>query len=122
MGIGIALIPFTPRPSGTIVRSDHAAGAKPPLIAMPPCLIGMDPYRRTSPEPQAVSPPSRATIATWSREGHGLKPRIEAARKRLHDVLAIAPAKKLARVGWAVLNKSRNFEIMRTLAPSSQPA
>jgi len=57
----------------------------------------------------------------WER--YGLKPWIEAAKKRLHhNVLAIALANKLARIAWAVLNKERNFEITRTTAPSSQPA
>src|SRR5206468_205378 len=37
-------------------------------------------------------------------EGHGLKPWIEAAKKRLHhNVLAIALANKLARIAWSVL-------------------
>jgi len=46
---------------------------------------------------------------SWER--HGLKPWIEAAKKRLHhNVLAIALANKLARIAWAVLNKERNFE------------
>src|SRR5262249_26555741 len=46
---------------------------------------------------------------TWER--HGLKPWIEAARKRLHhNVLAIALANKLARIAWAVLNKGRDFD------------
>ena len=36
-------------------------------------------------------------------EGHGLKPWIEAAKKRLHhNVLAIALANKLARIAWSV--------------------
>jgi hypothetical protein len=48
-----------------------------------------------------------------------LKPWIEAAKKQLHhDVLAIALANKLARIGWAVLNKERNFEVTRTTARS----
>jgi transposase len=43
----------------------------------------------------------------WER--HGLKPWIEAARKRLHhNVLAIALANKLARIG--VLVRGRAFE------------
>ena len=46
---------------------------------------------------------------SWER--HGLKHWIEAARKRLHrNVLAIALANKLARIGWAVLAGSRTFE------------
>jgi len=62
-------------------------------------------------------------IRPQSWERHGLKPWIEAAKKRLHhNVLAIALANKLARIAWAVLNKERNFEVTRTTAPSSQPA
>ena len=42
---------------------------------------------------------------------HGLKPWIEAAKKRLHhNVLAIALANKLARITWSVLAHSRAFE------------
>ena len=60
-------------------------------------------------------------IKDWDR--YGLKAWIEAAKKRLHhNVLAIALANKLARIAWAVLNKERNFECMRTAAPSSRPA
>src|SRR5258708_9820255 len=62
-------------------------------------------------------------IRPQSWERYGLKPWIEAAKKRLHhNVLAIALANKLARIAWAVLNKERNFEVTRTTAPSSQPA
>jgi hypothetical protein len=44
-------------------------------------------------------------------EGHGLKPWIEAAKKRLHHiVLAIALANKLARIAWSVLARGRVFE------------
>ena len=44
-------------------------------------------------------------------EGHGLKPWIEAAKKRLHhNVLAIALANKLARIAWSVLARGRGFE------------
>jgi transposase len=50
---------------------------------------------------------------SWER--YGLKPWIEAAKKRLHhNVLAIALANKLARIAWAVLNKERKFECIRT--------
>jgi transposase len=57
----------------------------------------------------------------WER--YGLKPWIEAAKKRLHhNVLAIALANKLARIAWAVLNKERNFECVRTSAMSPRPA
>ncbi len=46
---------------------------------------------------------------TWER--HGLKPWIEAAKKRLHhNVLAIALANKLARIAWSVLARCRGFE------------
>jgi transposase len=45
----------------------------------------------------------------WER--HGLKPWIEAAKKRLHpNVLAIALANKLARIAWSVLARGRSFE------------
>jgi transposase len=47
---------------------------------------------------------------SWER--HGLKARIEAARKRLHrNVLAIALANKLARIAWSVLARGRSFEV-----------
>ena len=61
-------------------------------------------------------------IKPQSWERHGLKSWIEAAKKRLHhNVLAIALANKLARIAWAVLNKDRNFEVVRTHVPSPQP-
>src|SRR5512141_2110487 len=45
----------------------------------------------------------------WER--HGLKPWIEAAKKRLHhNVLAIALANQLARIAWSVLARGRGFE------------
>ena len=51
---------------------------------------------------------------SWER--HGLKPWLEAARKRLHhNVLAIALANKLARIAWSVLANHRNFETTRIL-------
>jgi transposase len=53
----------------------------------------------------------------------GLKTWIDAAKKRLHhNVLAIALANKLARIAWAVLNKQRAFERVKTRATASQPA
>jgi transposase len=58
---------------------------------------------------------------SWER--YGLKPWIEAAKKRLHhNVLAIALANKLARIAWAVLNKERKFECIRTNKMSPRPA
>jgi transposase len=46
---------------------------------------------------------------SWER--HGLRPWLEAAKKRLHhNVLAIALANKLARIAWSVLARGRNFE------------
>jgi len=58
---------------------------------------------------------------TWER--HGLKPWIEAAKKRLHpNALAIALANKLARIAWAVLNKEHKFECTRTNAMASRSA
>ena len=57
----------------------------------------------------------------WER--HGLKPWIEAAKKRLHhNVLAIALANKLARIAWAVLNKERSFTCTKSDAMASRPA
>jgi transposase len=58
---------------------------------------------------------------TWER--HGLKPWIEAAKKRLHpNVLAIALANKFARIAWAVLNKEHKFECTRTNTMASRVA
>jgi len=58
---------------------------------------------------------------SWER--YGLKPWIEAAKKRLHhNVLAIALANKLARIAWAVLNKERAFERVRRDATAPRPA
>jgi transposase len=49
---------------------------------------------------------------SWHR--HGLKPWLEAAKKRLHhNVLAIALANKLARIAWSVLAHGRTFEASR---------
>lgn len=46
---------------------------------------------------------------SWER--HGLKPWIEAAKKRLHhNVLAIALANKLARIAWAVLARGHAYQ------------
>ena len=46
---------------------------------------------------------------SWQR--HGLKPWLEAAKRRLHhNVLAIALANKLARIAWSVLAHGRTFE------------
>jgi transposase len=62
-------------------------------------------------------------IKPMSWERHGLKPWIEAAKKRLHhNVLAIALANKLARIAWAVLARGRGFEVTRTIDGSTQPA
>jgi transposase len=57
---------------------------------------------------------------SWER--HGLKPWIEAARKRLHrNVLAIALANKLARIAWSVLARGRAFEATRIADAVAQP-
>ena len=54
----------------------------------------------------------------WER--YGLKPWIEAAKRRLHrNVLAIALANKLARIAWSVLAHGRGFEA-RSIA-TAQP-
>lgn len=58
---------------------------------------------------------------SWER--HGLKPWIEAAKKRLHhNVLAIALANKLARIAWSVLAHGRNFETRTIDEATTQPA
>ena len=60
-------------------------------------------------------------VKCWER--YGLKSWIEAAKKRLHhNVLAIALANKLARIAWAVLNKGRAFECVKTEEVASRPA
>jgi transposase len=57
----------------------------------------------------------------WER--HGLKPWIEAAKKRLHhNVLAIALANKLARIAWSVLARGRNFEVRKIDEATAQTA
>ena len=55
---------------------------------------------------------------SWER--HGLKPWIEAAKKRLHrNVLAIALANKLARIAWSVLARGRSFEAGPVMASAA---
>ena len=57
----------------------------------------------------------------WER--YGLKPWIEAAKKRLHhNVLAIALANKLARIAWSVLARGRGFEARKINDAIAQPA
>jgi transposase len=57
---------------------------------------------------------------SWER--HGLKPWIEAAKKRLHrNVLAIALANKLARIAWSVLARGRAFEVRKVDEVAAQP-
>jgi transposase len=52
-----------------------------------------------------------------SSQRHGLKPWLEAAKKRLHhNVLAIALANKLARIAWSVLAHGRAFEATKLQA------
>jgi len=58
---------------------------------------------------------------SWER--HGLKPWLEAAKKRLHhNVLAIALANKLARIAWSVLARGRSFEARTLNESAAQPA
>ena len=53
-------------------------------------------------------------IKPMSWERHGLKPWIDAVKKRLHhNVLAIALANKLARIAWSVLARGRTFEVRK---------
>ena len=62
-------------------------------------------------------------IKPKSRERHGLKPWIEAAKKRLHrNVLAIALANKLVRIAWSVLARGRDFEVRKVDEAAAQPA
>ncbi len=62
-------------------------------------------------------------IKPQSWERYGLRPWIEAAKKRLHhNVLAIALANKLARIAWAVLAKGRGYESRSIDAAVAQPA
>ncbi len=57
----------------------------------------------------------------WER--YGLKPWIEAAKRRLHrNVLAIALANKLARIAWSVLAHGRHFEASKVAEAAIQPA
>ena len=57
----------------------------------------------------------------WER--YGLKPWIEAAKRRLHrNVLAIALANKLARIAWSVLAHGRNFEASKVAEAAIPPA
>ena len=58
---------------------------------------------------------------SWER--HGLKPWIEAAKRRLHhNVLAIALANKLARIAWSVLARGRDFEMTTIAHAAAQTA
>src|SRR5579864_1861293 len=62
-------------------------------------------------------------IRPQSWERYGLKPWIEAAKKRLHpNVLAIALANKLARIAWGVLARGRNFEARTNTNATAQAA
>ena len=62
-------------------------------------------------------------IKPQSWERHGLKPWIEAAKKRLHhNVLAIALANKLARIAWSVLARGRAFEARTNAEVATQAA
>ena len=57
----------------------------------------------------------------WER--YGLKPWIEAAKRRLHrNVLAIALANKLARIAWSVLAHGRSFAAGKLVEAASLPA
>jgi transposase len=59
-------------------------------------------------------------IKPQSWERHGLKPWIEAAKKRLHrNVLAVALANKLARIAWSVLARGRSFEARPAMASAA---
>ena len=63
---------------------------------------------------------SRLTVGPKHWERYGLKSWIETTKKRLHhNLLAIALANKLARIAWAVFNKGRAFECVKTDAMAS---
>jgi transposase len=58
---------------------------------------------------------------SWER--YGLKPWIEAPKRRLHhNVLAIALANKLARIAWSVPAHGRTFEARGIHAATAQSA
>ena len=61
-------------------------------------------------------------IKPQSWERHGLKPWIEAAKKRLHrNVLAIALANKLARIAWSeTSNPTRLTKRLKQIFPSAE--
>ena len=62
-------------------------------------------------------------IKPTSWERHGLRPWIEAAKKRLHhNVLAIALANKLARIAWSVLAHAGVFEVQKSNISTVQTA
>jgi transposase len=62
-------------------------------------------------------------IKPQSWERYGLKPWLEAAKKRLHhNVLAIALANKLARIAWSVLAHGRHFEARTITDAAAMPA
>src|SRR5499425_3294861 len=62
-------------------------------------------------------------IKPQSWERYGLKPWLEAARKRLHrNVLAIALANKLARIAWSVLARGGIFEARKIDEATAQIA
>src|SRR4029450_11870913 len=57
----------------------------------------------------------------WER--HGLKPWIEAARKRLHHTVRALPlANKLAPIAWSVLARGRAFEARKMDQAANQSA
>ena len=85
------------------------------LALVPLCAGG--PLRALPRPPQAFrgrqAPIAMRELKTW----------VDAAKKKLHDnVLGIALANKLARIAWAVLNKERAFECVKTRAKASEPA
>jgi transposase len=58
---------------------------------------------------------------SWER--YGLKPWIEAAKRRLHrNVLAVALANKLARIAWSVLAHGRSFAAGKLVEAAPLPA
>jgi hypothetical protein len=114
----LPLAGLSPQSAATQSRAPHLGEAGRPVWALVIILAGI------------VISVGWSVQAAWvvlirpkSWERHGLKPWIEAAKKRLHpNVLAIALANKLARIAWAVLKKERNFECIRTNTMASRSA
>src|SRR5262249_21763026 len=96
-----------------LIRSAPSCWSEASPCACASCALNYhDPRRalRCSVTPHVARGPKH-----WDR--YGLKSWIEAAKKGLHhNVLAIALAKKLARIAWSVLAHGRTFEASKIKA------